>query len=218
MTTEYCQDRDLLGIEPVLYVGSGLPSQILASGASGQVSGVSFTATGATFESAQVAPGMVLSVYSSTPSEGKAYEITAVGSQTLLSISVLRPDADGPAIAPPSQSNVSYLIRTYSPQIRNITALLGEKLRRISETEKVAAADYADSAQLRLVAAYGVLADVFVARAENAEAGDANWIKASHYRQLFRQLQLQLRLAVDADGDGLAEQTRSLANVLLRRA
>ena len=95
--------------------------------------------------------------------------------------------------------------------------MLAEKLRRVAEAAGVAAAQFADSAQLRSAVACGMIADVFVARADNSREGDANWIKAQHYRQEFARMQLQMRLAVDADGDGLAEQTRTLGNVNLRR-
>jgi hypothetical protein len=87
----------------------------------------------------------------------------------------------------------------------------------MAEVAGIRSADFADSTQLRVAAAYGALGSIFVARAENAQPGDANWIKAEYYRQEFRRLQLQLRLVVDANGDGKAEQTRTLGNVALRR-
>jgi hypothetical protein len=94
---------------------------------------------------------------------------------------------------------------------------LAEKFRQLSEAAGINSADFADSSQLRQAVAYGSLSGIFVARAENAAPGDANWIKAEHYRRLFQAGQIQLRLAVDADGDGTAQQTRSLGNVTLRR-
>ncbi len=129
----------------------------------------------------------------------------------------LRASTDDAAIPPADQSGLSFFIRTYSAQIASVCSALGEKLRQASEVTALAATDFADSAQLRQVAAQATLADIFVARADNAQPTDANWIKAQHYRQLHRTLLLQLRLAVDADGNGLAEQTRSLGNVTLTR-
>ena len=81
----------------------------------------------------------------------------------------------------------------------------------------MAAADFADSSQLRIACAYAALADIFVARAENSQPQDANWTKAQYYRQLSRQAESQLRLVVDLDGDGLAEHTRSLGSINLLR-
>jgi len=213
----YCQDRDLLSIEPIVFIGGGFPSQGLLAGANGQISGTTFTASGVDFSAAGVGAAMVLCTYSDTTAEGSAYEIVSVDSATTLTVSVLRPDATADPVAPPAQSGVSFYIRTYAAQIRSVSAALGEKLRQIKEVAGLPSAEFADSAQLRLTAAYGTIADVFVARAENAEPNDANWVKAQHYRRLLRSLQLQLRLAVDADGDGIAERTRTLGNVALKR-
>jgi hypothetical protein len=134
-----------------------------------------------------------------------------------LSISILRPDTDTPAVPPQAQSGLHFHIRTYAAQIRTVSAALSEKLQQVAETPGVDADGMANSTQLRLAAAYGALADIFVARADNAELSDANWIKARHYRQLSRDLLLQFRLPADANGDGHAEQTVSLSNVRLRR-
>ena len=58
---------------------------------------------------------------------------------------------------------------------------------------------------------------MFLAKAESPSPADPHWAKAEHYQQDFTRMQMQLRLAIDADGDGLAEQTRTLGNVTLRR-
>ncbi len=215
--TSYCQDRDLLSIEPIVFMGGGFPGQQLTTGTAGQLTGATFSAAGADFSTATVQGGMVLCTYTTTPEEGSLYEIISVDSATTLSVSVLRANTDDAAIPPVDQSSLSFSIRTYSAQIASVCSALGEKLRQVSEVTAVAATDFADSTQLRQVAAQATLAAIFVARADNAQPTDANWIKAQHYRQLHRSMLLQLRLAVDADGDGLAEQTRSLGNVTLTR-
>jgi len=216
--SDYCQDRDLLAIEPVVFLGGGFPAQQLITGQTGAFAGTAFNVSGGSFTSAAVQPGMVLVTYSTIPAEGNACEIIAVNSATQLTVSVLRADTDGSPVPPPGGSDLLFHVRSYAAQIRSVCRTLGEKLRQISEVSGVAAADYADSDQLRAAAAYGVLAEVFTARADNAQAYDANWLKAQHYGRLFRRAQLQLRLAVDADGDGRAERTRSLGNVELRRS
>jgi hypothetical protein len=213
----YCQDRDILSIEPIVFLGAAFPSQSLIAGSNSQSSGTTFTASGANFNSAGVEAGMVLCTYDTTPAEGSAYEIVSVDSATTLTVSVLRADTDDDSVAPPALSDVSFYIRTYAAQIAAVSETLGEKLRQMAEVSGVATADFADSAQLRAVAAYGSLAEIFVARADNAAPNDANWIKGEHYRKLHRQMLLQLRLVADTDGDGDAEQTRSLGNMTLRR-
>ena len=212
----FCQDRDLLAIEPVIFFG-GPAGQQLAAGTDGELDGTAFTSDTADFVAAGAAGGMVLYVYASAPEEGSAYEIVSVDSAAALTVSVLRGDPQTAPVAPPAGSKLSFHVRTYQPQIQSVSATLAEKLRQIAEVAGLAPAKFADSRQLRTAAAHGALASIFVARAHGARPIDANWIKAEHYRSLFRELQLQLRLAVDADGDGQAERTRTLGNVAMRR-
>ena len=214
----YCHDRDLLSIEPVLFLGGGFASQELAAGKAAELAGTIFTAAGADFQAARIETGMILTAHTGIPAEGRVWEIISVDSPATLTVSVLRANATADLVAPAPAGGLSYRIRTYAPQIAAVSAAMGEKLRQMAESQAVATADFADSTQLRLAAAYGVLADVFVARAADGEADDANWIKAEHYRRLHRGLQLQLRLVADVDGDGAAERTRALGNVTLRRS
>jgi len=214
---EFCQDRDLLGIEPAVFLSSGRGGSKLIVGTNGQLSGTTFTSSGSNFSSAGVKPGMVLTVYTTIPAEGRAYEIISIDTAAQLTVSVLRPSVEGVAIAPPSGTALQFIVLTYAAQIGRVSDALSEKLRAMVEASPIASADFADSAQLRQAAAYGTLAAVLVAQAENASAEDANWGKAEHYRAEFARLQTQLRLAIDVDGDGLAEQTRTLGNVTLRR-
>lgn len=213
----FCQDRDILGIEPVIFIGGGFPSQQISSGSNGVMAGTTFTSGGSDFAADGIAAGMVLCTHTGAPAEGNACEIISVGSQTSMAVSMLRADTDATATPPSAGTGLSFFVRTFLPQIRDVSDTLAEKLRQISESQGIAQADFADSRQLRITAAYGVLASVFVARAENATSADANWIKAEHYRREFARSQNQLRLAIDIDGDGTAESTRTLGNVTLRR-
>lgn len=214
----FCDDRNLLGIEPIIFLGGGIPAQKPASGSDGAISGTTFTSITSDFAAAGVSGGMVLCVYASAPSEGSAYEIVSVDSATTLTVSHLRADTDDDPIPPPQGTGLSFYVCTFGPQIRGVSDTLAEKLRQMAEVAGIDKADFADSAQLRLSTAYGALAAIFVARAENPGGADANWIKSEHYRREFRKLQLQLRLVTDADGDGSAERTRTLGNIALRRA
>jgi len=215
--SEFCKDRDLLAVEPVVFLGGGFPCQELVAGTNGAVSGTTFTSAGTDFQAAGITNGMVLCVYTTIPAEGSALEVVSVDSATALTVSVLRADPDSDPVGPPAGSDLSFRLRTFRPQIRGVSDTLAEKMRLISEVSGIAQADFANSAQLARTCACGALASIFVARAENAAPSDANWTKAEHYRGEFLKLQLQLRLVVDRDGNGRAEQTRTLGNVTLRR-
>ncbi len=213
----FCQDRDLLAIEPLIFLGGRIPGQTPLSGSGGQIADTTFTC-GGDLQAASVLAGMVLCTYAATGEQGSAWEILSVDSATTATVSILRADPQAGAVAPPALADTSYYVRTYAAQIANVSQTLSEKLRQLAEADGIAGASFVDSAQLRRVAAYGVLADIYVARAENAEAYDANWIKAEHYRKLHADLLPQVRLAIDADANGQAERTRSLGNMSLRRA
>jgi hypothetical protein len=216
--SQFCNDRDILAVEPIAYLGGGFPlAQNLLSGVDGALSGTTFTASGNDFTAAGIAPGMVLVTTATIPSEGAAWEIVSVDSATALTVSILRADDSDPVIAPPAETGLRFFLRTFAVQIADVSDTLAEKLRQLAEAAGIAEIDFADSHQLRATTVYGVLAGLFLARADNARPYDANWIKAEFYRDRFRLAQNQLRLAVDLDGDGTAEQTRTLGNVLLKR-
>lgn len=214
---QFCQDRDLLSIEPLAYLSGAWQHQALATGNAGTQLGTTFTDTGADFVSNALAPGMVLVTWTTIPAEGLAWEIVSVDSATQLQVSVLRSSVDGPAIAPPAGTDLSWQVLSYASQIGDVSAALAEMLRHACEASPIAQADFVDSAQLRLCCATGVLERIFSARAENARPYDACWIKAEYFRTAWQQARAQLRLAVDLDGDGQAEETRSLGHCRLRR-
>jgi len=215
--SEFCKDRDLLAIEPIVFLAGGFPCQEFITGTDGALSGTTFTSPGSDFNAAGIAGGMVLCIHSTIPAEGRAFEVVSVNSATTLSVSVLRADPDSDPIAPPAGSNLSFRIRTFMPQIRGVSDTLKEKVRLISEVSGIGEANFADSAQLSRTCAYGAMASIFVARAENATPSDANWIKAEYYRQEFTKLQLQLRVVVQSATEDQPEVTRTLGNVTLRR-
>ena len=216
--SSFCQDRDILGIEPIAYLGGGFDvAQQLATGTDGVVSSTTFTSAASDFVSAGIAAGMVLCAYTSIPSEGAMWEIISVDSATTLTVSVLRTDSQDPAVPPPPASGLSFHIRTFGARIADVSATLAEKLRTLCEATPITTADFADSSQLKLTTACGVLAGIFLARADNARPHDANWIKAEFYRGEFLRLQGSLLLTIDSNGDGTAERTRTLGNTTLKR-
>lgn len=215
--TNDCKDRDLLVIEPTIFTGGGFGSQQLAEGTDGTLSQGAFASASADFVSTAVQAGMVLCVYTTVPAESRSYEILSVDSGTELAVSILRPERDGGAIAPPSGTELKYYINTFAPQILAAQATLQEKLRQIAEAEGITSADFVDSMHFRKVVSLATLAAIFTALASNAVDTDANWVKADHYRRLHKAALPALRLARDIDGDGLAESTRTLGNVSLRR-
>ncbi|MFA6133384.1 MAG: hypothetical protein WC869_05130 [Phycisphaerae bacterium] len=215
--TEFCQDIDLLAIEPRIFLTATPPGITLAQGTGGTLAGTSLLAETAGFVEAGVEAGMVLVVHSGNSAEGQAYEIVTVNGPTQLTVSALRAERGQPLIPPSMASGASFCVRTFKPQIHLVCEALAEKLRRMMEASPVTSANFEDSAQLRQAAAIGTLGTLFFALAESAAPSDPNWAKAECYRSQFAQLQSRLRLAIDLDGDGVAEETRTLGHITLRR-
>lgn len=214
----FCQDRDLLLIEPGVFTRTGFGGQVLAAGTDGGLVGTSFTSSSADFESAGVAAGGVLRLQSGALDEGMCCEVIARISAETLTVSIARPGLDEPAVAPQAGSgDLTWRVLSFSPQIAAASGLIAEQLRSLSETEDADVASFVDSSTLRAATAAAALAAVFAAASETADPADARWSKHLHHQRQFHQRMQRLRLARDVDGDGAAEQTRSLANVRLRR-
>lgn len=212
----YCSDRDILALEPVLFLGSGRTGHKLASGSDASISQTTLSSPSSDFQAAGIQPGMVLTTYDASASEGRSCEIVSVDSASQLTVSVLRASLDDQPVAP-APGGTSFFIRTFGPQITAVEASLVERLRTQSESRSPDPASFVDSAQLRMIVAFGTVATVFLSMAVAATPADANWTKAQHYRGEFRRLQIGLRLSCDLDGDGIAESTRALGDVNLRR-
>ena len=214
----FCSDRDLLILEPRVFAEAFWNAQRLSAGTEGLFSGTSFTADGGSLASAGIQGGMVLCTYVSQSSEGMGYEILSVKGDNTLIISVPRASVDDPPVAPVvAPGPTQWQVLTFAPQIAAASATLAERLRNVSESAGIRQAGFADSAQLRTVAACLSLAGIFAAAAETNDDSDGRWTKSCSYMNLYRSSLLNLRLACDIDGDGVAEETRTLANVRLRR-
>ena len=215
---EFCQDRDLLALEPAIFLGGSFVTQQLTGGGDGVSSGMTFTSASSDFVASGVQAGMVLTVYDAAPSEGNAFEIVSVNSATTLTVSILRADASIPPLAP-RMSGRSFFVRTFRPQIQGVSRTLAEKIKLFAELCRVPAdkAAFADPDQLRSATACGALPGIYLARAASATPDDANWLKSEHYRQEFVRLQSQLRLAADTGPGPCGQQTHTLGNMLLRR-
>ncbi|MHC4069120.1 MAG: hypothetical protein ACYSR8_06010 [Planctomycetota bacterium] len=106
----FSKDTDILKYEPVLFGELHLPWQVLATGTGGSLSGTTFTANDADFVSAPITAGQVIYVWSADGSLETALEIVSVDSATELTVSVVRADSDGVAIAPPPYLAFDYRI------------------------------------------------------------------------------------------------------------
>lgn len=211
-------DADILKYEPILFGELHLPGQVLAAGTEGTLSGTSFAATGADFISAQVLAGGVIYLRSADGSLDGAYEIVSMDSVTQLTVSVVRADSNGAAIAPSAATDISYRVSTLRPQVGEVGFQLTEYfgIRPGNSASDMDAEDILDKDVLKIASTFAVISSVYATLA--SEAKDENfWEKSLHYRRLFEKARERCRLSIDVGSDGLADVTRSGASVKLVR-
>jgi hypothetical protein len=214
----FSNDVDILRYEPVLFGELHLPWQVLAAGTGGALSGTTFTASGADFTVAGVESGGVIYLKSSDGAIDGAYEIVSVDSATQLTVSVIRPDSDGDAIAPPGASDTAYRVSTYGPQASEAGYQLTEYfgIRPGNPASEIAVEDIMDTEVLRRASVFAVLSAIYAMLASKAE-NENSWAKSLHYRKLFEKAKERCRLSIDLGADGVADVTRMGASIRFAR-
>jgi len=214
----FSNDVDILKYEPVLFGELHLPSQVLAAGTGGTLSGTTFTASGADFVSVSVTAGQVIHLQTADSSLDGAYEIVSVDSATQLSISIIRADSDDDAIAPPSATDISYRISTLGPQASEAGFQLTEYfgIRPGNPASDIDIEDVLDTDVLKRASVFAVISSVYAMWGSKAE--DENfWKKSLYYQKLFERARERCRLSIDVSGNGVAEVTKLGASVKLVR-
>ncbi len=205
----FSNDVDILKYEPVLFGELALVSQVLASGSGGALNGTAFTANGADFESAGVAAGGVVYLQSSDGLVDGGYEVVSVDSGTQLTVSVVRADPSGEAVAPPAGTDISYRVTTYRPQATEVGFRLTEYLgiKPGNAASDIEAADILDADALGQTSVFAVISAVYATVA--SKVGDESfWEKSLYYRKLFEKARERCRVCIDLDSDGVADVTR----------
>ncbi len=205
----FSNDVDILKYEPVLFGELHLPSQVLAAGTGGVLSGTTFTASGADFVSAQVSAGGVIYVQSADGALDGAYEIVSVDSATQLSVSVVRSDSDDTAVAPPAATNISYRVSTFGPQVSEVGFQLTEYfgIKPGNPASDIDVEDVLDTDVLKRASVFAAISSVYAMLASKAK--DENfWKKSLHYQTLFARARERCRLSIDVGSDGVADVTK----------
>ena len=214
----FSNDADILKYEPILFGELHLPWQVLARGNGASLSGITFTAAGADFFTAQVTAGGVIYLESDDKSLDGTYEIISVDSQTQLSVSVISPDSQTDPIAPPAAEDISYRISTFTPQANEVGFQLTEYfgIRPGNPASDYDVDCILDTSVLRQSSVFAVVACVYAMLA-GRENNDNFWSKSLHYRKLYSQARARARLSIDAGSDGVADVTQIGASGRLLR-
>ena len=205
----FSDDVDILRYEPVLFGELHFSSQMLTSGENAALNGTTFTKSGEDFVSAGVEAGGVIYLQSSDLELDGCYEVVSVDSATQLTVSVLRADREGDAVAPPSGTGISYRVSTFRPQANEAFFQLTQHfgIRPGCPNSVFDAEDISDAGVLRQVSVLAVLANVYAIIAGRSEFSGSLWQKSFHYQKLFARAKERCRVSVDIDSDGEGDIT-----------
>jgi len=205
----FSNDADILKYEPILFGELHLPWQVLTAGTGATLSGTTLTAGTADFITAQVSAGGVVYLQSADGSLDGAYEIVSVDSATQLCISVIRPDSEAPAVAPPAATDISYRISTFGPQTNEVGFQMTEYfgIKPGNPASNIDVEDILDTSVLKLASVFAVISSVYAMLAGKTKEENF-WNKSLYYQKLFNKARERCRLSIDVDADGLEDVTK----------
>jgi hypothetical protein len=214
----FSNDVDILKLEAILFSDLYFGWQVLCEGAGGQVSGTIFTANSTDFVSAGVSAGGVIYLRTEDGTIDSTYEIISVNSATELTISILRADDSEPAVWVAQATDVSYRVGTFGPQTNDVMFELTQYfgLRPGVPDSEYDTSHILETAVLRELSAYGVLAKVFATLSNGAD-DDSFRQKSLHYQRLFEKAKERCRVSIDINGDGVGERTNIGGSIRLVR-
>lgn len=209
----FSTDRDLLALEPGVFLDVPFAAQQRVSVSDGVLTGTTLTSAEADFEAAQVESGHVVLI------NRLAHEVIERVDAGTLTVSLLRARATGPAIPGAEGTGLSVKVRSFAAQ----AALVHDELLRllgIDPDDPEAVLDEDAVVSLSMMAqleALGTLERVYTGAA--ALVGDNETVsrKAQHYRRRFREALAQATVLIDTDGDGRANERRHFGLVRLLR-
>lgn len=205
----FSNDVDILKYEPILFGELHPPQQVLATGTGGVLSGTIFTADSADFISAQVTAGGVIYLRSMDGTLDGAFEIVSVDSAAQLSVSVIRPDSEMAAVAPPAATDIFYRIGTFGPQANEAGFQLTEYfgIGPGNPASDINPEDILDTDVLKRASTFAVISNAYAMLAGNSK--DENfWRKSLHYQRLFTRARERCRLSIDIGSEGVADVTK----------
>lgn len=215
----FCDDRDILMYEGVLFSDLYFPWQVLCQGLNGELIGTTFTVSNDDFAAFGVQAGGVIYLRNANGSLDGSYEIVSVDSATTLTVSVIRGDGVDSVNGPGDASLVSYRVSTYAPQARQVFLELAQYfgIGHGDGISEINADDIIDTEGLRLASVYAVIAGIYATLASRTENDKSFWTKSLHYQKLFEKTRARCKISFDADGNGINTTSASGESVRLIR-
>lgn len=213
----FSTDRDLLAIEPEVFIDAPLVSQQRVNVSDAILSGTSLSSVSADFNAAQVSAGSVVLV-GRTP-----LEVVTVNDANTLTVSLLREQASGAAIPAAGLDGVDLELRhrTFTPQAGILHDML---LRLVGIDPDDPAGDALNEdavVSLSLMSrleALGTLELVYSSASALDVKDTPLHRKAEYYRRQFAKARENSTVLLDTNGDGMPEERRSLGVIRMSRA
>ncbi len=212
----FATDRDLLVLEPGLFRDVGWSAQRVVEASGVSVSGTTLTSAGSDFVAAGVTAGHVALV------NGAPMEVAARLSATQLTVSRLREEASGSAIAPGAATGATLVVMTFRPQLSvahgQVMRMLGIEPGSAAQVGGVGEGSIVNPGSLTRVVALGALHAILASASAMVGETSAMWEKARMYRERFEEERRRVAAQIDLNGDGVADATRRMNVLRLTRA
>ncbi|MEX0745371.1 MAG: hypothetical protein WD118_07185 [Phycisphaeraceae bacterium] len=208
----FSTDRDLLALEPSVFVDVPFAAQQRVQVNDGEVEGSTLMSIDADFEAADVDAGHVVLV-------GRvAHEVIERIDAGTLTVSRLRTRLGDPPIVGAPGSDREIIMRTFAPQAE----LVHDALLRLLGIDPDASEGLTEDAVVSLsvmarLEALGTLERVYSGAAAIGGDNEALLVKAQHYHRRVREAIVQASVLIDIDGDGRADERRHLGLVRMTR-
>lgn len=207
-------DRDLLQLEPSMFVDASSVGTLLASGTDGSVSGGTLSSASVNFATRGVDEGHVALV------AGDVLEVLARPSASSLTVTRPRGDASQPTIPPNAGSSLQFSVTTFERQIAEAEAwalgALGidahDPVKPLSPEAIINTDEFARIVALRTIC------DVFALAAARSVSPATLNLRRDAYRELLRRTIARTSILLDLNGDGVPDASRRLSTVTLIRS
>lgn len=213
----FSTDRDLLVLEPNLFRDVAWSAQLRATASDAAIASTTLTSASSNFTAARVSPGMIALV------NDAPLEIVSLDSDTALTVSRLRDDAQDDLVAPLPVSGAALRIATFGPQRAlvhtQLLAALGLDPAPADNEQPgpPSAAHVVNTRDLALVESLGAMHIILASAAALVGDHSTLWTKASLYRDRFDHARRRLAAHLDLNSDGVADAQRRITVAHLTR-